>query len=118
MPNTTNDSMSSVVITGRRMQVSERDMSGRPSLRFAQLDLGALSEKQAAIDDDCLAAGQTTSHDNFAVLGAPHDNRLHVRGAVDNSEDVIAALANLNRLARRHDRVGLVTKRYLKIAQL
>src|ERR1700722_4419926 len=116
MPNTTNDSMSSVVITGRRMQVSERDMSGRPFLRIAHLDLCALGQKQAAIDDDSLAAVQAVRHNDFAVLRAADDNRLHMRCAVDNRENVIAALANLNGLARRDDRVRLVTKRHLKIA--
>src|ERR1700732_5044843 len=107
MPNMMNDSISSVVMTGRRMQSSERDMSARPLLGIANLDLGALGKEKRSVDDDALAAVQSHGHDDFAVLRTAGRDRLHMGGAVDDREDVIAALADLHGRARHHDDIRI-----------
>ena len=113
-----NDTISNVVITGRRMQSLRKAHVRSPLLRVAYLDLRAFGQQQRAIDDDRLAAVEAFDHNDLAVLRTADVDRLHMGGPVDDRENEIAALADLNRLARRDDRPGLIAQRHLKIAQL
>src|ERR1051326_4105710 len=108
-PNTPNamiEAVSSVVMTGRRMQSSESVIASRPCLGRARRDGGSFRQQQLAIGNDVLAAGQSALDDRKSLKGAPDIHGLDVRLAVLHDEDVVAVLAALHG-GRRH-RYGLL----------
>ena len=105
-------------MTGRRMQSSGSDISSPPSADCGSSTFEPSIKQQRAVDDHRLAAVQALQHDGLAVLRAADLDRLHMRAAVDDREDEIAVLADLDRLARHDDRVGLDAQRQLEVAEL
>src|SRR4051812_25512619 len=96
------DAVMSVVITGRRMQISEMLMSGF-GLAAADRHPGAVGQKKLAVGDDDVALFKT-GFDHRKIVDDPFDlDRANDSGVVLNHEDELAGLAELKRRGRHRD---------------
>ena len=115
MPNTISDAVISVVITGRRMQVSEMFMDQVPAaLRVcAALTRGAVGQQQLAVGDDGLAAVEAgLAITVIAVDRALDLDRLHLGDVVLDDEHEGAGLADLHRGRRHHHRLLVAQRQF------
>src|ERR1700709_1812378 len=76
------EAVMSVVITGLRIQSSERVIASRPGLARPRLDPRAVGQQQLAVHHDAFAAGQPLGDHGLPLQGAVDLHRLHFRHAV------------------------------------
>src|ERR1700681_3971806 len=105
MPNAMIDAVISVVMTGRRMQSSERVIASGPGLVRPRFDPRPVGQQQLAIDHDVLVARQPLGDPGYALEGGVDLDVRNTCPAVLSHEHLIAVLAALHRHRRPHDGV-------------
>src|ERR1700681_1001266 len=105
MPNAMIDAVISVVMTGRRIQSSDRVIALGPGLVRPRLDPRPVGQQQLAVDHDILVARQPLGDHGYALESAVDLDRLNLGHAVLHHEHVVAVLAALYRHRRHHDGV-------------
>src|ERR1700674_2574805 len=92
-PKTINDAVISVVITGRRMQVSEI-FTSRPRLALAHRDPRPVGEQQVSVGDHDVAIIETGFDDRFGAQQPRHLDRRDGGDVILHHEHEVALLAD------------------------
>src|ERR1700753_1461573 len=96
MPNTMSAAVISVVITGRRMQVSEMFTSGS-GLAFADGNARLVGQEEMSVGDDDIVFGEPALDDSLGAERPRHLDRSDVGDIVLDHIDEVALLAHLDR---------------------
>src|SRR5262249_40909181 len=104
MPNTMSAAVISVVITGRRMQVSEMFTSGS-GLAFADGDARLVGQQEVPVGDDDVALLEAALDDAFGPERPRHLDWGDGSDIVPDHVDEVALLAALDGERGHHDRL-------------
>src|SRR5215471_12055196 len=106
MPKKMIPSITSTVVTGRRMNSSEKFIDP-PCAVLLDVDPSVGREPRRAVDHDLLAERDALVDGGEVANRAPHRDRTHLRDAiVTDDEYIVALLTGEHRARRNRERIG------------